>query len=154
MQARSRMLVALIATLWLLSGCGGSSSSDQTAKFKQSFSSTANQFRETSQAIGAAIQQAGSQTDAQLAATFRDLAARWQRQVSRLRTLQPPSSVAADFNTMTGAATRAEADLSAIAAAVNRHSGSAAKQATTGLVTDIASAKSASTAITNKLGIK
>jgi hypothetical protein len=55
---------------------------------------------------------------------------------------------------MTSATTRAEADLTAIVAAVKLHSAPAAKQAATSLVADITSAKSASTAITNKLGIK
>jgi hypothetical protein len=140
--------------LWSLSGCGGSSSTNQTATFKTSFSSVANQFRSTSQAIGSAIEQASSRTDAQLASEFRDLAQRWQSALTRLDALKPPSSVAGAFNKMSGAATRAEADLNAIAAAAGSHNGPAARQGSVSLVTDILAAKSASTTITNKLGIK
>lgn len=145
-----------LVTLVLLAGCGGSSSSssDQTAQFKTSHESLANQLKQSSQAIGTAIQQAPSQTDAQLAATFRSLASRWQAQLSQLKTLKPPSNLTATFNTLTGAASRAEADLNAIAAAAGTHNAAAPKQASTSLVTDILSAKAVSTAITNKLGAK
>jgi hypothetical protein len=138
----------------LLSGCGGSSSADQTAKFKTDFGSVVNQLRDTSRSIGTAIQQASSQTDAQIGTTFQGLASRWQSQVSRLQTLKPPSNVSTEFNTLTGAAGRAEADLTAIAAAAGNHSSTAATQATSILITDITSAKSASTTITQRLGIK
>jgi hypothetical protein len=154
MQARLIGGVALVATLVSLSGCGGSASSDQAAMFKTRFSSVVNQLRQTSHAIGVAVEQAPSQTDAQVAATFHGLAGRWQSQLSQLETLKPPSNLAVDFNTLTGATTRAEADLSAVVAAAVTHSKSAATQAGASLVTDILSAKSASTTITNKLGIK
>jgi len=145
---------ALAVTLVLLSGCGGSSSSDQTAKFKASITPVVNQLRDISQGIGTAIQQAPSQTDAQIAATFHNLASRWQNQLSQLQTLKPPSNLASTFNTLSGAASRVEVDLTAIVAAGETHSGSAAKQASATLVNDILSAKSASTTITDRLGIK
>jgi hypothetical protein len=148
---------AFLATIALLAGCGGSSSSstsDQTANFKTSYESAANQLKQTSQAIGRAIQQAPSRTDAQIASTFRDLASRWQNQLSQVQTLKPPANLAATFNTLTGAAGRVEADLNAIVAAASTHSGSAAKQAGASLVTDIVSAKAAGTAITDKLRAK
>jgi hypothetical protein len=154
MPARFAKTVAVVVVLWSLSGCGGSSSSDQTAAFKSSFSSAANQFRTTSQAIGTAIEQAPSRTDAQLAAEFRDLAQRWQGDLTRLEALKAPASVAGPFNTMSAAATRAEADLKAIAAAVQGHNTATTQQGSTRLVADILAAKSASTTITNKLGTK
>ena len=148
---------AVLVTLVVLGGCGGSSSSstsDQTANFNTSYESVANQLKQSSQAIGAAIQQAPKQTDAQIGAAFHNLASRWQNHLSQLQTLKPPSNLAATFNTMTGAASRVEADLTAIVAAAATHSSSAAKQASASLVTDILSAKAASTVITNKLGAK
>jgi hypothetical protein len=148
---------AFLVTLALLTGCGGSSSSstsNQTANFKASYEAVANQLKQTSQAIGTAIQQAPKQTDAQIAATFHGLATRWQNQLSQLQTLKPPSNLATSFNTVTGAASRAEADLTAIVAAAATHNGAAAQQAGASLVTDILSAKAASTVITNKLGAK
>jgi hypothetical protein len=151
---RLKASLPLAIVLVMLLGCGGSSSSDQAAKFKTSFSPAVNQFRDISRGIGTAIQQAPSQTDAQIAATFHNLAARWQARLSQLQTLKPPASLAAPFNTLTGAASRVEADLTAIVAAAETHSGAAAKQASASLVTDILTAKSASTTITTKLGIK
>ena len=85
---------------------------------------------------------------AQLAVTFHALAARWQDQLSQLQTLKPPANLATTFNTLTGAASRAEADLNAIVAAAETHNKSAAEQASASLVTDIESAKAASTTIT------
>jgi CRISPR/Cas system-associated protein Csm6 len=145
---------AVLAALALLSGCGGSSSSDQTAKFKTDFGSVVNHLRDTSRSIGTAIQQASSQTDAQIGTTFQGLASQWHSHLSGLATLKPPSNVSTEFNTLTGAAGRAETDLTAIAAAAGSHSNTAATKATTSLITDIMSAKSASTTITQRLGIK
>jgi hypothetical protein len=151
---KGRSPAALVAVAVAIAGCGGSSSSDQTAKFKKSYAAVSNHLRQTSQAIGSAIQQAPGQTDAQLATTFHGLASRWQSQVSELETLHPPSNLQTVFNTLTSAATRTESDLTAIASAAETHGVAAAKQASASLVTDILAAKAASTTITNKLGIK
>ncbi len=145
--------VASVVAVCLLSGCGGSST-DQTATFKKGFSSAASQFKSASQAIGTTIEHAPSQTDAQLATEFQSFAQRWQAALTHLKQLKPPSSVSAAFTQMTGAATRAEADLKAIVLAAGNHDASAAKQASTALVTDVVGAKSAATTITDKLGIK
>jgi hypothetical protein len=154
MRGAFRSGAALLVTLTVLAGCGGSSSSStsQTATFKASYEAAANQLKQGSQAIGAAIQQAPKQTDAQIHAAFQTLASRWQSALSQLQTLKPPANLAATFNTVTGAASRAEADLNAIVAAAATHSSPAAEQASASLVNDIQSAKTASTAITNKLG--
>jgi hypothetical protein len=141
----------LVAALVLVAGCGGSSgssSSDETAKFKASYGSVGTQFKEISHAIGTAVEQARTQSDAQLAVKFHGLAARWQDQLSKLETLRPPANLAATFNTLNGAASRTEADLNAIVAAAETHNKSAAEQASASLVNDIESAKSASTTIT------
>jgi hypothetical protein len=138
----------------LLWACGASSSSDQTATFKSGFTPVVHQMQSISHAIGRAVEGAGSQTDAQIATTFSNLANRWQAQVTALQPLKPPSSVATPFSTLKGAATRAEADLTAIVAAANTHSAPAARRASASMVIDIAAAKSAATTITDKLGIK
>lgn len=152
---RHSILVAgLVTTLVLISGCGGSSQSDPTAKFTASYEADRGQLKQTSAAVGAAIQQSTSQTDAQIITAFRGLAGRWQSQLSQLQTLKPPSNLSADFNTLTGAATRVEADLNAIVSAAATHSTTAAEQAGASVVTDITSAKSADTTITQKLGVK
>ena len=154
MHGHSTVGGALVATLVLLAGCGGSSSSDQAAKFKTGVNPVVTQMRQISGEVATTIQHAASQTDAQLGTAFHDLAARWQTQLSQLQTLKPPSNVAVAFNTLTSAAARVETDLTAIVAAAQTHSNSAATQAITSVVTDILSAKSASTTITTKLGIK
>lgn len=147
---RAGVVVALVP----LAGCGGSSSSDQTAKFKSGLSPAVNALKKTSQSIGTAIEHASGETDAQIASTFSDLAKRWQDDVSQLETLKPPSNLAATFNTLTAASSRAETDLNAIVVAAKTHSATAAEQASAALVTDVSSAKSASTKLTDKLGIK
>ena len=154
MQARCTVSAALVATLVVLSGCGGSSSSDQTAKFKTSYASVVGQLTQSAAAIGTAIQQASSQSDAQLLTAFNGLAKRWQSQLSQLETLKPPSKLAADFNTLTSAATRVESDLTAVVAAAATHSRAAGEQAGASIVTDILAARAADTALKQKLGIK
>src|SRR5205823_6153206 len=111
----------------------------------------ANQFKTASMKIGAAIQQATGKTDAQLAREFKSLATEWQNDLSRLQTLKPPAKVQATFNTLSGAAGRAEADLNAIVSAAETHSKSAAEQASATLVTDVVAAKSASQSIDKAL---
>lgn len=154
MQRHSASGGALVATLVLLAGCGGSSSSDQTAKFKTSFNPVATQFQQISHDVATNIQSAASHTDAQLATAFHDLATRWQTQLSQLQTLKPPSSVAVEFNTLSGASARVESDLTAIVAATATHSRSAATQASASVVNDILSTKASATTIATKLGIK
>ena len=155
MQAFIARVGVVVALLLVPVGCGGGgSSSSQTANFKTGFSSAVNQLKQTSMAIGTAIEHATSQTDAQIAFTFNDLAGRWQTGVSKLETLKPPSNVSVTFNTLTAAATRAETDLNAIVVAAKTHSATAAEQASAALVTDVANAKAASATLTNKLGIK
>jgi hypothetical protein len=139
----------------VLAGCGGGSShSDQTAAFKTNLSRVANQLRVTAQGMGTAIERGPSQTDAQITGSFSQLAHSWQHELSELETLKPPSKLATDFNTLTDAARRVEADLAAIVSAARTHSKSGAEQAAASLVTDILSAKSASTKLTDQLGIR
>ncbi len=145
---------ALLATLAFVSACGGSSSSNQTAKFKTGFTASTTQLRNTSRAIGGAIQNASSETDAQLAVQFRGLASHWQNQASQLQILKPPARYAADFNTLTAAVSRVETDLNAVVAAAATHSKTAGEQAGASIVTDIVSAKSAAQTLDGKLGVK
>src|SRR5436305_14532143 len=82
---------AIAATLLLLSGCGGSSSSSAPAssastsqtsqkagRFKAAIVPVLNEFKRASQATGVAIEHASSKSDAQLAATFRQLGTKWK----------------------------------------------------------------------------
>lgn len=145
---------AIAAAAVVLSGCGGSAHSDPTARFKASFVPAVNQLRDTSRQIGSAVQQAPSHTDAQIESEFRTFAASWQKALSQLETIKPTAKFAVDFNTLTSGASRAEADLNGIVAAAATHSRGAATQASASLVSDIVSAKAASTKITDELGVK
>jgi hypothetical protein len=140
-----------------LAGCGGgkaSTSTNDTATFKAGLSPVAIQLRETAKGMASAIQRAPSQTDAQIGASFGQLASEWQAELSQLETLKPPSNLATDYNTLTDGARRVESDLNAVVAAAHTDSTSAAEQASASLVTDLLSAKAASTKLTDQLGIK
>jgi hypothetical protein len=150
---RSSADAALFASLFLLAACGGSSSTDRTAKFKASYESARIHLRGTSQAIGAEIGQAASQSDRQILIAFRKLAGRWQTQLSRLQTLKPPAAVSTDFNSLTGAASRVESDLNAVVSAAATHSYSAAQQAGASIVSDVTATRQADATIAHKLRI-
>ena len=149
--------VALAAAMMLASGCGSSSSGSgttaQLSTVRSDFRLVFNQFKHTSHAIGLAIKGASSQTDAQIASTFTGLAAQWQSDVAKLKSLHPPPSVAGPYQALSAAADRTEADLKTIVLAARNHSGSEAKQASARLVTDILQAKSSAQTISTKLGI-
>lgn len=170
-RARPRSLItgsaAIAATLvLLLSGCGGSSSSSSSSSAPASSSSTSqasqsvdqfkaavvpvlNQFKSASQGTGAALEHASSQNDAQLAATFQQLGAKWKAALTKLETLQPPPHLTAAYNRLKSQVSKVNSDLAAIASAVQSHDAGAAKAATTKLVNDIVSAKATSTTFSN-----
>ena len=76
-----------------------------------------NQFKSASQATGAELQHAGSQTDAQVAATFQQLAAKWASAITKLATLQPPPQFTAAYNHLRSQVSEVKADLAAIVSA-------------------------------------
>jgi hypothetical protein len=156
MVSRIASAAGLLATLALLSACGGSSSStttNKTATFKSGYEKARNDLQKTSDEIGTAITNATNQTDAQIASTFKALASTWQGELSQLQTLKPPADLAADFNSLTGAVSRVETDLNSVVSAADTHSSSAAEQAGANIVTDITEAKAADTTLKKKLGI-
>jgi hypothetical protein len=170
---------ALAATLIVLTGCGGSSSgtssaSSSTAPASASPSSTSqsqtttsqttptaaqfsatiapvlNQFKNASQRTGAALQQAGSQTDAEVAAAFRAVETRWKSALAKLETLRPPPQFISAYNRLKTQIRRVDTDLAAIVSAAQTHNAAAAKTSATKLVNDIVSAKATSTTISNR----
>ena len=126
-----------------------SQTSQSAGQFKAAIAVVLNQFKAASQATGAAIQQAGSQNDAQVAASFQQLASRWQAAVTKLTALHPPPQFAAAYNRLESQVSNVPADLAAIASAAQNHNAAVAKAATTKLVHDILSAKATSTTISN-----
>ncbi len=153
MRKRIKWGTTVLAIAVLVAACG-SSSNDTLSKFKSDYEAQRGSLDKTGTAIGQEIQQASKQTDAQVGAAFHTLATRFQSQLSQLETLKPPANLAADWNTLTAAATRLEADLNAVVAAAATHSQTAAEQAGASLVTDAAALKAAAAPIKSKLGIK
>lgn len=153
--------------LFLLSGCGGSTSSSSSSLASSSSASQAsqtsqsasqskaaiapvlNQFKAASQKTGAALQHASSQNDAQLAATFRHLAATWAAALTNLEALQPPAQLGAVYNRLKSQVSNVKTDLAAIVTAARSHDAAAAKTATTKLINDIVSAKATSTTLSS-----
>lgn len=149
------ILAAVVLTL--IVGCGGSSSSSQTtaqpSTFRTDFKLAITQFKETSHSVGLALQKAPSQSDTQIVPVFSALAAQWQADLNRLKSLTPPPAVAGEFTKLTDAATRTEGVLRAIVSAARTHNASTARQDGANLVRYILAAEKASKAITAKLGI-
>lgn len=157
---------AIAATLVVLSGCGGSSPSSSSSSASANSSSTSqaapsdtqfkaavtpvlNQFKSASQRTGAAIQQAGSQSDSEVAATFHELEGKWKAALTKLEALQPSPRLTAAYNRLKRQVTNVDADLAAIVSAARSHNVAAAKAAGSKLVTDIVSAKATSTTLSN-----
>jgi hypothetical protein len=111
-------------------------------------------LNQTGQQIANEIRLAPKQTDAQVAANFRSLAARFSTQVAQLKALKAPASVASDWTKVTNAATRLDADLSAIASAAASHSTAAAQQAGASLAADAQGLTQALTPVKQTLGLK
>ena len=143
--------VCLVAVLAVLSGCGGS---DTTATFKSGYNSVRTQLNQTGQAIANEISQAPKQNDAQVSASFQSLATRFEGQVAKLKALKPPSSVAAQWNNVTSAASKLTSDLKAIASAAAAHNSSATQQAATSLAASASALTQAINPIKQKLGLK
>ena len=143
--------VCIVAVVGALAGCGGS---DDTAKFKSGYNALRGPLNQTGQAIAAEITQASKQTDAQISASFRSLAVRFQSQLSQLKALKPPSSVASQWKNVTAAASRLDSDLNAIASAAGAHSSSATQQAAARLAADASALTQAINPIKQKLGLK
>jgi hypothetical protein len=152
----------------LLSGCGGSSSSssssaaasssstshaNQTSQSASQFEAAVvpvlNQFKHASQKTGAALEQASSQNDSQVAATFQQLASKWQAALTKFETLHPPPRFTAAYNRLKSQVSKIKADLAAIVAAARTHNAAAAKAAATKLVNDVVSAKATSTTLSS-----
>lgn len=164
--------VAIAATVIVLSGCGGSSSSSSSSsatttaasssqtsqtsqtsesagQFKAAIAAVIGQFKSASQATGVALQQAGSKSDAQLSTIFQQLDSQWSAALDKLKTIQPPPQLTAAFERLKLQVSNVKADLSAIVTAAQNHDATAAKNATSKLVSDIVGAKSSSTGLTN-----
>src|SRR6476661_8152779 len=149
--------VALTLTIGLLAGCGGGGSSSttttDTAAFKSGFQVATTDFQQGAVVIAHDVTNASGMTNAQLAALFGTAATKWQTAASKLDSLHPPASAAADFATVKSAAAKVESDLHAVAAAAQSGDVAAAKQATKTLLNDVLATKSAAQKVDTEAGI-
>jgi hypothetical protein len=148
-----RVLAGAFVVLALASGCGASSNS-VTAKFKADYNQLRGPMNQTGSELGAEVQKAPKQTDAQVGAAFRSIANRFQSELSQLQTLKPPASVQADWNSVIAAAQRLENDMGDIVAAAATHSASSAEQAGARLAVDAQALQSSLKPVKSKLGLK
>jgi hypothetical protein len=153
MSMRSGLGVVAVSVAVGVAGCGGGSS-NSTAGFKKQFAAVTQQAKQVSEAIGRTIQQASSQSDAKLAASFHGLAQRWQAVVTKFDGLAPPVRVASTFAAVKRSARAAEGDLRTISSAAAKHDVTAARNASGQLIRDVLAAKSNSQTVDSALGIK
>jgi hypothetical protein len=126
---------------------------DLTAAFKKGYRPAIAELTRSSQAIGAALRAASSRSTAQLLTSFRGLSGRWQRQLARLESLKAPSTLTADFSTLTGAGRRVGSDLKAIISALVNRSAAGGQHAVVTIVGDLIAARAADSTLQKKLGL-
>jgi hypothetical protein len=151
---RPSQLSAAVATAALLAGCGGGGGDDaknDTAKFESGAKAATTETTKIGTDIGTAIQTASKQTDAELAATFTDLASRARAVVADLNALDPPAASRAKVNALVSALGTGAQDLDAIGAAARGHDASSARSATQTLVGDSPPIKAAKNALDAEL---
>lgn len=155
MQATSRVhrrprLLAALATAALVAGCGGGDGDDakpDTAKFQSDAKAAATETGKIGADIGTAVQGARNQTDAELAASFTELASRARAVVADLNGLDPPAASRAKVNALVGALGTGAQDLDAIATAARAHDAASARAATVTLGRDSPAIKVAKDAL-------
>jgi ABC-type glycerol-3-phosphate transport system substrate-binding protein len=149
--------VALALAIGLLAGCGGGGSSSatttNTVAFKSGFQAATADLKQGAIVIANDVTHASGMTNAQLATIFSTVAAKWQTAASKLDSLHPPASAAADFATVKSATAKVESDLHAVAAAAQSGDVAAAKQATRTLLNDVLATKSAAQKVDTEVGI-
>jgi hypothetical protein len=145
----------LLAVAVLAAGCGSSSHKAATADaaFKRGFQQQLVVLHTIGTQVSTAVQSASHQTDAQLKASFKGIAANTRPLIAGLARLSPPAKYRADMDAMRSALSRAYADLRAIAVAAGRHRAKAAKQATNALLSDSVAIKAADTRLSKALGL-
>ncbi|MEA2191147.1 MAG: hypothetical protein QOI73_1268 [Solirubrobacteraceae bacterium] len=145
---RPSLLLAAVATATLLAGCGGGDDKNKdTAKFDSGAKAATTETTKIGTDIGTAIQTASKQTDAELAATFTDLASRARGVVADLNALDPPAASRAKVNALVSALGTGAQDLDAIGTAARGHDASSARSATQTLVGDSPPIKAAKDAL-------
>ena len=158
---RRSLLLAAAASAALIAGCGGdddksddgakTATVDAVAAYQTSAKAATDETTKIGNEIGTSIEAADTQTDAQLAATFTDLASRARAVVADLNALEPPADDKAKVNALVSALGTGAQDLDAIAAAARSNDASSARSATVTLVRDSPAIKAAKEALEAEL---
>ena len=148
---RTTMLALLVLVLSAALATGVASA--RASGFKERFAPINAAIRADGNAVGAALQAAGKQTDAQLAVAFANLATRTANLTNRLDALPAPAKYAAAKRKLTLALLAGAKDLLAIAKAGQAHDSKAALTATKRLVADSRTISSSRAALAGKLGL-
>ncbi len=162
-RVRRRVMPVVALVSIAIAGCGGDSKDDGAADAAKAKAAAAAAFKTAATAataettkigddLGTAIQGAGKETDAALAATFTNLASRARGVVANLNALETPQDSRAEVTALVGALTTGAQDLDAIATGARAHDASSARSATQTLVRDSPAIKAAKDALEAKLG--
>lgn len=143
-------LLAVIVTAMLVACSGGDSKKSDDA-FKTDAKAATAQTTQLGADLAAAVQSAGSTSDAKLAKTFEALTTRGRALVARLKALKPPNSARQEVDDLIAALTTGAKDLDAIATAVRASDAKAATAATRQIGADSPAIKSARVALQGEL---
>lgn len=149
--SRTTMLALIVLALAAALGTGVASA--RSHGFKQRFAPVNTAIRADGNSVGAELQSAAKQTDAQLAVAFANLATRTANLTKRLSALAAPASYATAKRKLTLALLAGAKDLLAIAKAAQAHDANAARTSTKRLVVDSAKIRSTRVALAGKLGL-
>lgn len=124
-----------------------------TASFKQGYSDQRTTLNAITTRMGDALQSASEKTNAQIVDELGGIERELAAGVERLKTLRPPASVAADFQSTTRTADGLVRDLGDIVSAARTGDPEGAKSATQRLVGRLPTLSRSTQAISSKLGL-
>jgi hypothetical protein len=149
---RTAPLVATLLTI-ALAGCGGGGSAPSLSSFKHGFAASKVQFRQLAADLRTSLEKATTRSDAQLAAEFDKLAAGARAQAARLRGLDPPAKFRPEMHQFISGLSSLAGDFARIARAADAQNVKTARAATTAMITDAATVKTADNELTAQLGL-
>jgi hypothetical protein len=130
------------------------SEADKRAAFKAAYSAERAPLNAVTLRLGTALDTADQKTNAQIAEEFGTLGRELGAGIDRLKRLDPPADLAADFGVVTRTADAMVGDLGDIASAARTGDPAAAKSATQALVGRVPTLSDATRRIVKALGLK
>ncbi len=129
-------LAALVVAVFLTACGGGSSDAPTAADAKAAYAPVQTKIKGLGTDIGAAVAQASSATDAELATQFDALADRGRAQKAEIDAVEVPDSLVAERNALRDALDKGTDDLTDIATASKASDAAAARTAAEKLISD------------------